>query len=420
MDPVRIALLGDIFVDLHAHGVSGLPEWGEDRTASAVHLLPGGSCANTARHLASITSNSFCVSLFSTLGDDELGRHFLRRVTEEALLHEPHSTLRLLPGVPQSCCLILSGVRRGPAVPGAPATAEADRAMVSCYSSTSRLSVPECSPALSRGRWDVLHLGGYFNCPRLHSDDLLRLCDRVHASGGIVSFDSQFDASERWEGEGGHLARLLPLVDVMLLSELEAGGIAGWRQGRGAAVDAEAAIGVQVRYPALPISPHPLPRPTPHPHTSPLPLRHAASASPRRSPACSPHLVQSPGAPTEEKPMMHGMGQQSAAATMENLVRRYPSSLIVIKRGGDGVSAGRGAERWELPAFATDVIDATGAGDAFNAGFLSRYAVNVNRTDVLAALRAGAAAGAAAVARSGACVVPLTEADLRGFIENGR
>jgi hypothetical protein len=102
---------------------------------------------------------------------------------------------------------------------------------------------------------------------------------------------------------------------------------------------------------------------------------------------------------------------------MAKLVRRYPSSLIVIKQGGHGVSAGRASERWEHPAFPTDVIDATGAGDAFNAGFLFRYAVN--RTDVPAALRAGAAAGAAAVARSGACVVPLTEDDLVSLIGSG-
>jgi sugar/nucleoside kinase (ribokinase family) len=252
---VRVALLGDIFVDLQAHGVSGLPAWGEDRMASAVHLLPGGSCANTARHLASIARSSFCVSLFSTLGDDELGRHFLRRVIEEGLLHEPHATLRLLPGVPQSCCLILSGVRHVPAADGAASAAEADRAMVSCYSSTSRLSVPECSPALDRGGWDVLHLGGYFNCPQLHSDDLLRLCGCVRASGGVVSFDPQFDASERWEGQADHLARLLPHVDVMLLAEAEAAGIAGRRRGQQAAVNTPDAVGEQVRLTSLYTSP---------------------------------------------------------------------------------------------------------------------------------------------------------------------
>jgi sugar/nucleoside kinase (ribokinase family) len=131
----------------------------------------------------------------------------------------------------------------------------------------------------------------------------------------------------------------------------------------------------------------------------------------------APHLVQIPAPAMEEHGRVQWTGPQSAAATMELLVRRYPFSLIVIKQGADGVSAGRGAERWNFPAFSTTVVDATGAGDAFNAGFLSRYAVN--RTDVPAALRAGAAAGAAAVARSGACVVPLTEHDLRSLIDNG-
>jgi len=164
-----IAMLGDVFMDMQADGVVGLPEWGKDRTMSAISIIPGGACANTARQLASLSAPRFNVSLFSTLGDDELGRLFLRRMQDESLLHTPETTLRTLPGVPQSCCIILSGnqTRTSPCAP------VADRAMVSCYSSTERVGsedIDACTRALPLA---LLHIGGYFNCPKIHSSRLL-------------------------------------------------------------------------------------------------------------------------------------------------------------------------------------------------------------------------------------------------------
>ena len=50
----RVALLGDAFVDVQVAGLQERPAWGRDVTCDAVALLPGGSCANTARHLASL------------------------------------------------------------------------------------------------------------------------------------------------------------------------------------------------------------------------------------------------------------------------------------------------------------------------------------------------------------------------------
>ena len=48
-----VAFLGDACVDVQVAGVQALPGWGEDAEAQGVSLLPGGSCANAARHLAS-------------------------------------------------------------------------------------------------------------------------------------------------------------------------------------------------------------------------------------------------------------------------------------------------------------------------------------------------------------------------------
>ena len=38
---------------------------------------------------------------------------------------------------------------------------------------------------------------------------------------------TQHDCSDQWSGEGGHLTAMLPLLDVLLLNELEISRIAG-------------------------------------------------------------------------------------------------------------------------------------------------------------------------------------------------
>jgi ribokinase len=49
---------------------------------------------------------------------------------------------------------------------------------------------------------------------------------------------------------------------------------------------------------------------------------------------------------------------------------QLPAETWVLKRGADGCLIGRGGERLRLPALPTVVVDSTGAGDAFAAGFL--------------------------------------------------
>jgi ribokinase len=51
-------------------------------------------------------------------------------------------------------------------------------------------------------------------------------------------------------------------------------------------------------------------------------------------------------------------------------------SVVVIKAGSKGslVYDRRRATRWVIPAFATTVVDVTGAGDAYCGGFMVGYA----------------------------------------------
>jgi sugar/nucleoside kinase (ribokinase family) len=56
---------------------------------------------------------------------------------------------------------------------------------------------------------------------------------------------------------------------------------------------------------------------------------------------------------------------------IEVLRRLVP--LLVVKRGSRGASAYSATAAWHAPAIPVHVIDAIGAGDSFNAGFLHGF-----------------------------------------------
>jgi sugar/nucleoside kinase (ribokinase family) len=53
------------------------------------------------------------------------------------------------------------------------------------------------------------------------------------------------------------------------------------------------------------------------------------------------------------------------------MLRAEPSPLVVVKRGARGAAALAGGEVVEAEAPAVDAVDATGAGDSFDAGFIA-------------------------------------------------
>ncbi len=72
--------------------------------------------------------------------------------------------------------------------------------------------------------------------------------------------------------------------------------------------------------------------------------------------------------------------------------------LTVIKRGAAGAVALDGAKDWDAPGQAARIVDTTGAGDAFNGGFLDRWLAGAPVPDCL---EAGNRCGAAAVGAVG-------------------
>ena len=67
------------------------------------------------------------------------------------------------------------------------------------------------------------------------------------------------------------------------------------------------------------------------------------------------------------------------------------AGVVAIKLDKDGCMARTGRARWRVPAVATEVVNATGAGDAFDAAFLARWLTD---GDTEAACREGVRLGA--------------------------
>lgn len=95
-----------------------------------------------------------------------------------------------------------------------------------------------------------------------------------------------------------------------------------------------------------------------------------------------------------EAPKAAGVGDLETA--VKKLAAMVP--LVVVKLGREGAMAQRGSERITSPAFRVDAVDAVGAGDSFDAGFLHEY---VRGADLAACLAAGNLAGAFSTTRPG-------------------
>jgi sugar/nucleoside kinase (ribokinase family) len=89
-------------------------------------------------------------------------------------------------------------------------------------------------------------------------------------------------------------------------------------------------------------------------------------------------------------------GTNDLEQALSKLTRQVP--LVVVKLGGQGAIAYRGAERVSVPAVPTEFVDPVGAGDSFDAGFLSAY---VRGKSLQECLLSGNIAGALSVTRAG-------------------
>ncbi len=90
------------------------------------------------------------------------------------------------------------------------------------------------------------------------------------------------------------------------------------------------------------------------------------------------------------------LGEDDPIAAARKIARR--GLRVVVKRGGRGSVAVTEGEVIEEPAFSVDVVETTGCGDAFNAGFLYKF---LSGAPLRECLRLGNAAGALVATRLG-------------------
>jgi len=95
---------------------------------------------------------------------------------------------------------------------------------------------------------------------------------------------------------------------------------------------------------------------------------------------------------------------------LDVLSRQFPQ--VVLKQGADGAVLARSGECHRLPAPRVDVVDTTGAGDAFNAGFIHAW---LKGRDPRSCLRAAIEAGSLSVQAAGGATAlqrPAPSSDL--------
>lgn len=300
----NVAVIGDLFVDVQSE-VPRLPAWDSDVESRKIEILPGGSSCNTARQLAALIDLE--VVFFSTVGKDTLGDAALGVLRSQGFGTDHIARLDL----PSSACIVLSGME--------------DRAMVSCYSTVSELSLDHVDEqVLSSSKH--LHIGGYYGGRKLQTPALPALLARLRARGVTVSLGVQADPEDKWTGIDNHFQTLLPHLDLLIGNESEQTHIA-------------------------------------------------------RALGCSP-------------------------SSFSSLL------TIVTTRGAEGAAVEvLGQEKKLIRGLSVDkVIDATGGGDAFTAGFLAEW---VSSHDAIKAAHWGNACAALAIQRAGACPQPLSLADVK-------
>ncbi|HKW16684.1 MAG TPA: sugar kinase [Terriglobales bacterium] len=104
-------------------------------------------------------------------------------------------------------------------------------------------------------------------------------------------------------------------------------------------------------------------------------------------------------------------GEQELETAISRLAEMAP--VVVVKLGPKGAIAQRGKERFRSSAVSVDAVDTIGAGDSFDAGFLTQF---VRGADLDVCLRFGNVAGALSTTKSGGTEAFLDRAHREQFL----
>jgi sugar/nucleoside kinase (ribokinase family) len=114
-----------------------------------------------------------------------------------------------------------------------------------------------------------------------------------------------------------------------------------------------------------------------------------------------------------EQEAMALTGQESLELAIERLSCQVP--VVVVKRGALGAIVVDHGRRLEQPAFSVSPVDAVGAGDSFNAGYLHGY---LNRWPVERCLQIGNLAGAYSTTQIGGTAAFRDKRSMEKFFDS--
>eukprot|EP00903_Cladosiphon_okamuranus_P011105 g10481.t1 len=379
-----VSVLGDTFADVVCRPLENLPDWGKDSLVSEpIRIMLGGSAANFAVHAANLNkAHPLTRAPAPAGGSGRAGAAPEGSAEAAAAAAVPASG-----GYRHQKCLLHTSVasdalgefvRRELEKHGVEwsqtKASEYQGACVVLSGREDRSFVTHRGSAALFCREDIdvprllesshIHVAGFYNCPALWKD-LPGILAEAKEGGASCSLGPQWDASEEWGG----LEALYPYLDVFMPNEDEALNISGCSDVIDAAsffLDRGVGLVVVTRG-----------------------ANGALAVSRRGAHAGS------------------GGGEVSGEA--------------VGARTGAGGSGGGGQQRkWEQKCVPVEVVDTTGAGDAFSAGFLHVWKATGGGSagdggdgDVQAALRWGCALGSAVVTRVGATAKLSVEEDIR-------
>lgn len=105
-------------------------------------------------------------------------------------------------------------------------------------------------------------------------------------------------------------------------------------------------------------------------------------------------------------------GEDDPARAASRLAEFSP--LVIVKAGRQGAFAQAGGRTWHSPALEVDVVDTTGAGDSFNAGFL---AAHLRGEPIETCLRYGNICGGLSTTQRGGTAAAPTLVELEKYLE---
>ena len=361
--PPPITVLGDAFLDIVAPipGDRSFALGGDLATSGPICPHPGGSALNTATHLAALVPrctaavSAPAVRLVTALGEDRwadlLRAHCARWGVDVVPAAAPVEAAAGGGAASTGVCIVVSGPE--------------DRGFVTDYGAAALLSVAHIDASCLWASRHV-HVAGLFSCKALARQlgGLLAEAKRRSPPGVklTVSLDTNFDGTGGWGWENGEGAErnwiveeVLPHVDVFLPNETEAMSISRtstvadaleWLSPRVGGGDREArGAGVG--------------------------RGEGGGDGDEGDEGGSGGGGTSCGESTQHNA---GGGDEEGLTRRRQRRRGYLGGLCVVTIGKEGAVAGSGCgRRWSSgPAPAVDdVRDTTGAGDAFNAAFLS-------------------------------------------------